>query len=156
MLTQSEFLEALAFGQVSPGPVVIAAAYVGAKVAGVTGGLAAAVGIFLIPFVHMTTWFPRLWMRLSRSAQWRRFSFGALAAVIGALLASTLKLLEPILLAALDVDRVQFTVPVVTLILWIVIPPAAFFILRAKKQPAWAVLLEGGLISLAALYFTAS
>ncbi len=155
-LTQSEFLEALAFGQVTPGPVVITAAYVGAKVAGITGGLVATVGIFLFPFVHMTTWFPRLWSRLSRNPQWRRFSFGAFAAVIGSLLASTLKLLEPVLLAALDVDSLQWNLPLATLILWILIPPAAFFILREKKQPAWAVLLEGGLISLAALYFTAS
>lgn len=152
-LTQSEFLEALAFGQITPGPVVITATYVGTKVAGINGGLIATVGIFLLPFIHMTTWFPRFWIRVNGSHQWRRFSFGALAAVVGALVASTLKLLEPVLLAALEVEKFEISKSVVTLLLWITIPVATFCILREKKQPAWAVLICAGIISALSLFF---
>ncbi len=46
-LSSSEFAQSIAFGQVTPGPILVSATYVGYKVSGVIGALVATVGIFL-------------------------------------------------------------------------------------------------------------
>ena len=45
-LTNLEFVDAIAIGQVTPGPILISAAFVGYKVNGVLGALIATIGIF--------------------------------------------------------------------------------------------------------------
>ena len=50
-LTHQEFIDGLALGQFTPGPMIIVAAYVGYKVAGLAGAALAAVAIFLPSFV---------------------------------------------------------------------------------------------------------
>lgn len=150
-LTSTEFLEALMLGQITPGPMVITTTYIGYKVAGLTGALVATVGVFALPFVHMTTWFPRLWVQLSQSRQWRRFSFGAIAAVVGAVAASILKLLEPVALSVLEIDHSQLSRGVAVIALWVILIPASLIATQRKTVPAWAAILIGGLVSLAVL-----
>jgi chromate transporter len=50
-LTHQEFIDGLALGQFTPGPMIIVAAYVGYKVAGLGGAALAATAIFLPSFV---------------------------------------------------------------------------------------------------------
>jgi chromate transporter len=50
-LDDRAFADAIAFGQVTPGPVAISATFVGYRVGGLVGALAATVGIFGPPFV---------------------------------------------------------------------------------------------------------
>jgi chromate transporter len=50
-LTHQEFIDGLALGQFTPGPMIIVAAYVGYKVSGVGGAAIAAAAIFLSSFV---------------------------------------------------------------------------------------------------------
>ena len=52
-LTQQEFIDGLALGQFTPGPMIIVAAYVGYKVSGLGGAAIAAAAIFLPSFVIM-------------------------------------------------------------------------------------------------------
>lgn len=146
-LSHTEFLEAISFGQMTPGPILITATYIGAKVAGISGGLIATIGIFLVPFIHMTTWFPRVLDKLSKSQQWQRFSFGAISAVIGAVMASVIKLLEPVVLAALEIEGLHLNKSLLTLLIWFALPPIAFYLIDKKKRPAWAVLALGGAVS---------
>lgn len=52
-LTPRQFVDALALTQLSPGPVMISSAFVGLKVAGLAGAIAASVGMFLPSAVLM-------------------------------------------------------------------------------------------------------
>jgi chromate transporter len=50
-LTAQEFIDGLALGQLTPGPIITLAAFVGYRVAGVAGAMVSAVAIFLPSFV---------------------------------------------------------------------------------------------------------
>lgn len=52
-LTQTEFLAGITFGQITPGPVVITAAFIGFKVFGFLGSIIATIGIFLPSFLFI-------------------------------------------------------------------------------------------------------
>ena len=52
-LTTREFVDAIAMSQIMPGPIVLSATFVGYKVAGFTGALAATIGIFAPPALIM-------------------------------------------------------------------------------------------------------
>jgi len=57
-LTAQEFIAGLALGQLTPGPILMVAAYIGYKVLGVAGAAAAAVAMFLPSFVMMLAILP--------------------------------------------------------------------------------------------------
>lgn len=59
-ITPQEFLDGLAIGQLTPGPIIMVAAYVGYKVAGVSGAAVAAAAIFLPSFALMLSIVPVL------------------------------------------------------------------------------------------------
>lgn len=50
-LTSKEFLDGIAFGQITPGPVVITSTFIGYMVSGFSGSLLATVSVFLPSFV---------------------------------------------------------------------------------------------------------
>lgn len=52
-VTQREFVDALALGQLTPGPIMISATFIGYKVAGLGGAIAATAGMFVPPAVFM-------------------------------------------------------------------------------------------------------
>ena len=52
-VTHKEFIDAIALGQVTPGPILISAAFIGYKVSGLIGATTATVGIFLPPALLM-------------------------------------------------------------------------------------------------------
>jgi chromate transporter len=131
-LSESEFLDALAFGQMTPGPVVITSTYIGHKVAGGLGALIATVGIFSASFFHMMTWFPYLIKKLSGATWIENFIFGAVAAVIGPIIMSVWKLFYGLTITP---------VAIVFLIL-------SLLITLSGKIPMWLIIPGGGIIFL--------
>jgi chromate transporter len=90
-LTRQEFADATALGQITPGPVLITATFIGYRVAGTLGALVATISIFLPAFL----------MTIAAGASLRRFrtneivqSFlrGVTPAVVGLLVAAAVSI----------------------------------------------------------------
>lgn len=80
------FNDALTFGQMTPGPVTIATSFMGYKMQGFLGAVAATLGIYLPPFFHISTWFPKALKWLGQQEWIEYFVFAATAAVVGCIL----------------------------------------------------------------------
>ncbi len=84
-LTDREFLDGLALGQLTPGPILMVAAFVGYKLAGVIGALVAALAIFLPSFLLMLSILP--WMARIKEWRWMKAALKGIGpAVIGLLI----------------------------------------------------------------------
>jgi len=82
------FLDSVAVGMISPGPVVITATFVGYLVGGLAGALAATVGIFA-PAVLFTILATPLLLRFGGNRRLRGFIRGITVAVVGVLVGTT-------------------------------------------------------------------
>ena len=90
-MSSSQFLSAVALGQITPGPVVQTVAVVGYAAAGLGGGLLAATIAFAPSFAFVIGGAPHL-DRLRRSLGAQAFLTGAGAAAIGAIAGSAIPL----------------------------------------------------------------
>ncbi|MET0236956.1 MAG: chromate efflux transporter [Kibdelosporangium sp.] len=90
-MTDTQFLDAVVLGQITPGPVVQTVAVVGYAAAGLTGGLLAALVVFAPSFAFVMIGGPRL-DRLRANKRVQAFLTGAGAAAIGAIAGSTIAL----------------------------------------------------------------
>jgi len=90
-LTSGQFLNAVALGQVTPGPVVLTVAVVGYGAAGIGGGLLAAAVAFSPSFAFILFGAPHFG-RLRHDRRARAFLDGAGPAAIGAILGSAIPL----------------------------------------------------------------
>jgi chromate transporter len=83
-LTPTTFGTAVAFGYLTPGPVLITATFVGQQVGGLLGALAATVGAFLVPWGLSAVTAQQV-TRFAGGRLLRAFGAGATPAVIGIL-----------------------------------------------------------------------
>jgi chromate transporter len=90
-MTGAQFLNAVALGQVTPGPVVQTVAVVGYAAAGLAGGLLASAVAFTPSFLLVLLGGPRF-QRLRGNIRARAFLAGAGPAAIGAILGSAITL----------------------------------------------------------------
>ncbi len=130
-LTEAQLLDAVAVGQVTPGPVFTTATFIGYLVAGPAGALVATVGIFLPAFVFVALSGPLI-PRIRRSPLAGAFLDGVNAASLALMLFVTYLLARA---ALLDVP---------TIILGIV---TSLLLFRYRVNSAWLV-LGGGVIGL--------
>ncbi|MFL6211508.1 MAG: chromate transporter [Pyrinomonadaceae bacterium] len=86
-LTQQEFADATALGQITPGPVLITATFIGYRVAGTLGALVATVCVFLPAFI-MTIAAGSYLRRFRANRQVQAFLRGVTPAVAGLLVAA--------------------------------------------------------------------
>jgi chromate transporter len=90
-LTDRQLLDAVAIGQVTPGPVFTTATFIGAVLAGWPGALLATIAIFLPAFVFVALTQPLI-PRIRRSPLAGRFLDGVVAASLGLLAAVAVRL----------------------------------------------------------------
>src|SRR5438552_1376377 len=81
-LTPREFVDGLALGQLTPGPIIMVAAYVGYKTLGMTGAAVAAAASFVPSFVMMLALLP-LFDRVRNLARTRAVIQGIVPGVVG-------------------------------------------------------------------------
>ena len=86
-ITHQEFIDAIAMGQITPGPILISATFIGYKVAGVFGATMATIGIFTPPAMLMLVCTHYLQL-LKESIYLKAILKGIRCAVIGMILAA--------------------------------------------------------------------
>jgi chromate transporter len=90
-LDSATFINGLALGQVTPGPIVITATFVGFLAYGFWGGVVATIAIFIPSFLFVVGTVP-YYDRLRNSAMYQKMFQGILFSFVGLLLSVTIKL----------------------------------------------------------------
>ncbi len=128
-LTERQFLDAVAIGLITPGPVVITAAFIGYLVGGLAGAGVATVSIFTPIYLGVVV--PGRWfIRHRENAQIRAFVKGATAAAAGAIAGATVVLTRQ---AVVDVPTGA------------ILAASLVFLWRFKNREPILVLLTGAL-----------
>jgi chromate transporter len=86
-LTERQFLDSVAVAMITPGPVVITVGFIGYLVSGLTGAIAAAMGVFL-PVYLVVVFLTPLYERFARNPQVDAFVRGVTSAATGAIAGS--------------------------------------------------------------------
>jgi chromate transporter len=131
-LTERQFLDAVAVSMITPGPVVITVAFIGTLVAGLLGGIVAALGMFLPTWgavVLLAPWF----RRIMASPGLRAAVDGVTAAAAGAIAGAVVVLGRRAL-----VDPITWIIAVVALVvLW-----------RVRRVPEPLLIVAAGVVGL--------
>ena len=135
-LNDQQLIDAIAIGQVTPGPVFTTATFIGYLLGGLPGGLLATLGIFLPSFVFVALSIPLI-PRLRNSARFGAFLDGINIASFGLMAAVTWQL-----------GRASLTDP-----LTIAITLASLFaLIRYKVNSTWLI-TSGALVGLLSTYW---
>jgi chromate transporter len=137
-LTEQQLLDAIAIGQLTPGPVFTTATFIGYLLAGIPGAVVATVGIFLPSFLLVGMSHPFL-PRLRANATIAAAIDGLNAAAVGLIAASIVFLGRDALLVGDALDPLA-----------LVLALAAFGALLSGRVGPVPLLLAGALIGLAA------
>ena len=86
-VTHQEFIDAIAMGQITPGPILVSAAFIGLKVAGMAGAVVAIIGIYL-PSALLMVGSTHMLERIKRSLVIKAALRGVRPAVIGMIAAA--------------------------------------------------------------------
>ncbi len=143
-LTERQFLDSVAIGMISPGPVVITATFVGYLLQGFAGALAATAGIFAPPVLFTVVATPLL-RRHRGNARLQGFIRGITSAVVGALLGTTVLVGASAIGDALTAALAALALVVV--LLWRKVPEPLLVLLAGAVgllayrwlQPAWVL-----------------
>jgi chromate transporter len=127
-LDSKTFMDGIAMGQVTPGPIVITATFVGYQVAGFLGAMVGTAGIFTPSLLMVLVTVP-YFDRLRHSPLFRRAVRGVLAAFVGLLLAVS----------------VSFAVVITWSIPAVILATTAFVALRLKVDILWVVAVGAGI-----------
>lgn len=130
-LTDQQLLDAVAVGQVTPGPLFTTATFIGYLLGGLPGGLVATLGIFLPSFIFV--WLSAPWIPRLRKSPWAAaFLDGVNVSALGLMAAVTWQLG-----AASFVNAYTIAIGMI----------AAFLLFRFQVNSFWLV-LGGGLAGL--------
>jgi len=126
-LTPTQFLDAAAIGQITPGPVAIMATFIGYKVAGFPGAITSTIGIFF-PSVLIVYLAGKFYARYRNSHLMENILPTINATVVGLLGAAAVMLAKPAIIDIPTAAIVLVTFLVVTL---------------TKISPTWLILGSG-------------
>jgi chromate transporter len=132
-LTMREFIDGVALGQVTPGPVAITGAFIGYKVLGFWGAVIAYLGTFLPSFL-MLLGLIHVYRRVQYNRSVQGFLSGVMPAVTGMILAATVFM-----------GKSAISGPVQA----VVAPLALCLLLRYRVEPVWLI-LGGALVGVVA------
>ncbi len=128
-LTDHQLLDAIAVGQITPGPLFTSATFIGYLLGGVPGGLLATLGIFLPSFIFVAITNP--WIPKIRSSKWAAsFLDGVNIAALALMTAVTIELGQASL-----IDWPAILIAMVSLVM----------LLRFKLNTTW--LIAGGALA---------
>jgi chromate transporter len=137
-MSEREFLDGLVLGQITPGPILITAAFIGYKLGGVMGAAVATFAIFS-PSIVMTLVFTEVFGRIKHMQRVRGALAGVLAAFVGLLAATLVQLGGATLNSPL---MVAFAAAAFVATRWLAVEIAWIF---AGGLAVWALLLVAGL-----------
>ena len=130
-ITETQLLEAISIGQITPGPVFTTATFIGYLTGGLPGGLLATAAIFLPSFILVALSNPLI-PRIRRSPSLGLLLDGVNLASLGLMAGVTIVLARSALIDPLT---------------WIIAAAGAILIFRFRLQSTWLI-LGGGLIGL--------
>src|SRR5436309_7383754 len=136
-LTERQFVDAVAVAMITPGPVVITAAFIGYVVAGPVGALVAAWAVFAPPYFIVLFGAP-YYRRFAQNRQVKAFVQGVTAAAVGAIAGAAYILARRSLI---DVPTVIIGALTLALLMWTKKIPEPITILAAGVA---GLLLRGG------------
>ena len=129
-LTERQFLDAVAVAMITPGPIVITAAFIGYLVAGPLGATVASLAVFAPPYFIVLIGAP-YYRRFAQNQQVQAFVHGVTAAAVGAITGAAFVLGKRAV-----VDLTTTLIAAVTLAL----------LLTVKKIPEPLLILVAGII----------
>jgi chromate transporter len=133
-LTNRQFLDSVAIGMISPGPVVITATFVGYLLNGFRGAVAATVGIFSAPILFTVIATPIL-LRYHKHPRLAGFIRGVGVTVVGVLVGTSYLVAQQAI-----GDWVTAMIAIVSLLI----------VTMAKKVPEPAIIVAAGVVGLLA------
>ncbi|MCM2677521.1 chromate efflux transporter [Alkalicoccobacillus plakortidis] len=129
LISEESFLAGYGVAQAVPGPLFTFAAYIGADIAGWTGGLLATVAIFLPAILLIFGTLP-FWSALRQNQHIKAALFGVNAAVVGILISA---FYQPIWMSAI-ITPIDFSLAALL-----------FFMLVYWKLPPWTIVVAGAI-----------
>lgn len=130
-VTQQEFTDGIALGQITPGPILISATFIGYKVAGFLGALLATIAIFTPPAILMVTASQALDF-IQRSRATRAAMHGIHCGVIGMIFVAAIVILESAIpIETLDIQTLWPTLVILT--------ASLIALLRYKLDVVWII-----------------
>lgn len=136
-LTHTQLLDAIAVGQVTPGPVLSTATFIGYLLRGMPGAAVATIGIFLPSFIFVLISGPFIPL-LRRSALTRGFLNGVNAAALGLMVAVCVSLRSSALASPIS---------------WVIFLAAGALLILRNLSPVW-VILGAAVVGLVASAFS--
>jgi chromate transporter len=128
-VTLNEFTSGIVIGQVTPGPLSTMVAFVGYKMVGVVGAIAASVGLLLVPFLS-AIWVAQAYERFKQLAWVQAAVQGISLSVVALLVSALLSMARSTLFVGGSLMHID---------IWAVLIAAITFVICGpwKKDPVW-------------------
>jgi chromate transporter len=143
-LTERQLLDAIAIGQMTPGPILSTATFIGYLIAGLPGAIVATIGIFLPAFIFVYI-LSSISHKIDRYPWLRTFLDSVNASSIALMAVLTIQLT----IATIGKPALPFIQPISTAILIF----SYLAIAKFKIDPAWIVLAGGTIGGLTIAFF---